>query len=98
VQEVNLLPYERLEEFQAANAKLRKMADCVEDCNFRPLKDNKKVCYWPDFHAAVKTLKEEKKICSLVVPDDREERAGVGENITRSVSRKERRLRQENLC
>lgn len=37
----------------------------------------------------VKTWKEERKICSLVVADDHEEHVAVGANITRSISRSE---------
>ena len=97
VQEVNLLPHERLEGFESANAKLKKMADCVENCNLCPVKDDKKVCYWPDFHAAEATWKEENKICSLVVPDQYEERASIGANTTRSVSRNTSQQSQQNV-
>ena len=69
VQEVNFLPHERLEEFAIANAKLRKIVDCVENCSLVSPKHNKKVCFWPDFHAAVTTRKEENKISSLMVSD-----------------------------
>lgn len=97
VQEVNLLPHERLEEFESTNAKLKKMADCVENCNLCPVKDNKKICNWPDFHAAVATWKEENKICSLVVPDQYEERASIGANTARSVSRNTSQQSQQNV-
>ena len=73
------------------------MADCVENCNLYPVKDDKKVCYWPDVHAAVATWKEENKICSLVVPDQYEERASIGANTTRSVSRNTSQQSQQNV-
>ena len=41
---VNLLPDERLEEFESANAKLKTMADCVEKCNLCPVKDDTAIC------------------------------------------------------
>ena len=41
---VNLLPDKRLEEFESANAKLKTMANCVENCNLCPVKDNTAIC------------------------------------------------------
>ena len=57
----------------------------------------KKVCYWPEFYAAVATWIEENKICSLVVPDQYEEHASFGANTARSVSRNTCRQSQQNV-
>ena len=81
-QQVNLLPHERLEKFDAVVEVMRIMHQTCEDhtqCG--------EECKWPFFHKAQMTYASSGEILNIPITDNVPQRAGIGAHTTRSRDR-----------